>query len=273
VIVLILVAVLWIAVLVPTAVSKLRERRSAGSIGRFHDRLDLLERTGPKLVEPAYRLTGTDWSRPRSDPMVVVAPPPLPARPNLTLVPPPDDDLMGYAEELDMGGEARVETEGEYEDEDVGDVVLDAEIAELRFAEEPDDDLVEPPPVDRRSLAAMKRRRAARRRRRDIFGVLCGLTALCGLLGLVPALRGAWYVAGALFGLLVAFVGLAVYGQRVEAERDHLARLQRSEQGRVIDEGEPSAIVKYLSEDELLRYREALAEHYEGEDRRFVAQA
>jgi hypothetical protein len=270
VIVLILVAVLWIAVLVPTAVSKLRERRSAGSIGRFHDRLDLLERTGPKLVEPAYRLTGTDWSRPRSDPMVVVTPPPPPARPNLTLVPSPVDDLEGYQEEHEIGIEADGETEGEYEY--VDELVLDAEITELRFVEEPDEDVVEPAPVDRRVLAAMKRRRAARRRRRDIFGALCGLTALCGLLGLVPDLRGAWYAAGALLGLLVAFVGLAVYGQRVEAERDHLTRLQRLEQARVIDDDESSAIIKYLSEDELVRYREALTEYYEVEDRRFVAQ-
>ena len=147
----------------------------------------------------------------------------------------------------------------------------EAEITELHFAEETNEEAAERPPVDRRALAAMKRRRAARRRRRDIFGVLCGTSALCGLLGLVPALRGAWYVAAGVFCLLVAFVGLAVYGQRVEAERDHLARLQRSGNEHAPDDAEPSAIVKYLSEDELLRYREALTEYYEVEDRRFAA--
>ena len=75
-IVLILVAVLWIAVLVPSVISKLSERRSAGSIDHFHQRLDLLERTGPKLVAPAYRLTGTESSSATGS-LVVAAPPPL----------------------------------------------------------------------------------------------------------------------------------------------------------------------------------------------------
>jgi hypothetical protein len=247
VIVLILVAILWIAVLVPTIVSRLRERRSAGSIGRFHQRLDLLERTGPKLVDPAYRLTGTGQSLPRSDPMIVVSPPPPPVRPTLTLVPPPDDD-------------------GEVQDEEhypfIDEVAMESETTEFSFVEE---DVVYPHPgIGRRELAAMNRRRAARRRRRNIFGSLCALTALFGLLGLAPALRISWYLAGACFGLLAAFIGLAFYGQRVEAERDHLARIQQSNQEWENDEDEPSAIVKYLSEEDLFRYHEAMEDAESG---------
>ena len=37
--------------------------------------------------------------------------------------------------------------------------------------------------------------------------------------------------------------------------------------------GEPTAIVKYLSEDELAQYREAMASYYEEEDRRLAAEA
>ena len=78
-IVLILVAVLWIAVLVPSVISKLSERRSAGSIDHFHERLDLLERTGPKLVAPAYRLTGTQSPANPTGAVAVAAAPPPPA--------------------------------------------------------------------------------------------------------------------------------------------------------------------------------------------------
>lgn len=47
---------LWIAVLTPRLVRHFREGRSQYSIESFHEQLHLLERTGPKLVEPAYRL-------------------------------------------------------------------------------------------------------------------------------------------------------------------------------------------------------------------------
>ncbi len=73
-------------------------------------------------------------------------------------------------------------------------------------------------------------------------------------------------------GLLVAFVGLAVYGQRIEAERRHLAKLQRTELAR--EEPEPeSTIVKYLSTEELSQYHQALASYYESEDSRLSGEA
>lgn len=258
-IVLVLVAVLWIAVLVPTAVSKLRERRSAESIGRFHQRLDLLERTGPKLVEPAYRLTASGSTTPGHDPVVVAAPPP-PARPNLTLVPAPVEEDSEMAEEFELS---------EYDMEDA----FGAEITEIRFeTEETEEGMeLEAPAPDRRELTALDRRRAARRRRRNIFGMLCALSALAGLLGLAPPLRFFWYVAAVFFALLVGFVCLAAYGQRLEAERAHLSHLQRTERAQLPDEDLPSAIVKYLSAEELDRYREALADHYEEEAGRLAA--
>jgi len=261
VIVLILVAVLWIAVLIPSVISKIRERRSAGSILRFHQRLDLLEHTGPKLVEPAYRLTGTDSAARGHDPIVVASPPPV--RPNLTLVPPPADDppysdapAEAWApppvlEEVVMRAREATDWAGEVQDEGMEPVELS--------------------PRDRRELTAIKRRNAARRRRRDVFASLCALAALTGLLGLAHPLRGAWVASAVFLALLCAFVGLAVYGQRIEAERRHLTKLHRVEPAR--DEDEPTAIVKYLSEDELTQYREAMASYYEEEDRRFAAEA
>ena len=54
--ILLILVVLWIVVLAPAFVKKYLERRSTVSIDSFHERLHLLERTGPKLVAAAYRL-------------------------------------------------------------------------------------------------------------------------------------------------------------------------------------------------------------------------
>ncbi|MGH8994986.1 MAG: hypothetical protein ACRDYB_02950 [Acidimicrobiales bacterium] len=261
-IVLILVAVLWVAVLVPSVVLKVRERRSAGSIGRFHQRLDLLERTGPKTVEPAYRLTGTEAMATSWSPIVVSTPPP-PLRPNLTLVPPvvdavPDDDDLQNLRPLVL---KEVVMEPHFVTEEPGDQrVLEEEIGEI-------------PTISPRGMAAHDRRKLARRRRRDVFAALCGLTALTALLGLAPALRGAWVVSGIVLTALVAFVGLAVYGQRIEAERHHLAKLRAAEEAAHVGDGTESPMVKYLSEDELAQYRDAVADRYEAEDARLAAEA
>jgi len=198
VIVLVLIALLWIAVLVPMVVAKLRERRSALAIGEFHHRLDLLERTGPKLVEPAYRLASSDGG-PAVDPIVVAAPPPV-HRPSLRLVPPPG------AAAPQVPTVARTRPSAADRDE----------VTEPSFA------LVE---LECRRLERLIRRSVARRRRRDIFAGLCGFGSLTGLLGMAPSLRGAWYVLAIDVCVLVGFLGLAAYGQRIEAEKDHLEAL------------------------------------------------
>jgi len=249
VIVLILVAVLWIAVLVPSVFSKLSERRSAGSIDHFHERLDLLERTGPKLVEPAFRLTGTESAGTGGS--VHVAMPQSAARPNLVLMPPVED----------ASGPPPSVAE-DFENPAVGDGIVRLQPSTTEG--------IEPQPelsaAEQRWLVAADRRRLARRRRRDVFGILCALAALTGLLGLVHPLRGAWIASAVFLGLLVAFVGLAIYGQRVEAERRHLEELRRADQARNLDDNVESGVVKYLSEDELAHY-------YEVEDARMAAEA
>jgi len=271
VIVLILVAVLWIAVLVPSVLSKLSERRSAGSIGRFHQRLDLLERTGPKLVEPAYRLTGTDSSRPSTPMLVPVTPPPV--RPTLRLVSSADDleysadDLEYSADDLEYSAEQGRHL---HEADDL-DGALEEEMVELRSPGPADDVEFEYPESDA-ATAARDRRRLARRRRRHIFGILCSLAAITGLMGLAHPLRAAWIVAGVFVGLLIAFVGLAIYGQHIEEERRHLELLGHAQHARDEDDEIAAAKIKYLSEDDLARYRDALASYYEAEDSRLAAQ-
>jgi hypothetical protein len=70
--VVLVLVVLWVAVLAPRAVRRVREGRSQASIESFHEQLHLLERAGPKLVEPAYRLgTPIVPLRPQSEPPTV----------------------------------------------------------------------------------------------------------------------------------------------------------------------------------------------------------
>jgi len=249
VIVLILVAVLWLAVLVPTVLSKFSERRSAGSIGRFHERLDLLERTGPKLVRPAYRLTGTE-SGSRSAPLVVPVSPP-PVRPTLTLV-----------------SDSPASADREHDDE-TGGPMVDEDITRLHVAWADDEwpaEMHEATPEPRRTdRAARDSRRTARRRRRDVFGILCALTAVTGLIGLARPLRGAWVAAAVFFALLVAFVALAAYAQHLEAERRHLSRLGRAESTQ--SEYEVSPTIRYLTEDELDLYYEGQLDEEELDER------
>ncbi len=120
--------------------------------------------------------------------------------------------------------------------------------------------------AEERQLVAADCRRLARKRRRDVFGVLCALAALSGLLGLVHPLRGAWIASAVFLALLLVFVGLAVYGQRVEAERRHMQQLRRADQARVVEDDVESGAVKYLSEKDLAHY-------YEAEDARLAAEA
>jgi hypothetical protein len=99
-----------------------------------------------------------------------------------------------------------------------------------------------------------------------VFGALCALAAATGLLGLVRPLRGAWVASAVFVVLLVAFVAMAVYGQRLEAERRHMRELRRTQDAYDRDADVGSGMVKYLSEDELALY-------YEAEDARLAAQA
>ncbi|HUI02576.1 MAG TPA: hypothetical protein VLZ77_03465 [Acidimicrobiales bacterium] len=57
VVVFLILAVVWAVVLAPGLIRRKREHRSSGdSVGEFHHHLRVLQRTGPTLVRPAYRL-------------------------------------------------------------------------------------------------------------------------------------------------------------------------------------------------------------------------
>jgi hypothetical protein len=55
-VVLLILAMVWLAVLGPGLLRRRAERRSTDSIGAFHRQLRVLQRTGPALVDAAYRL-------------------------------------------------------------------------------------------------------------------------------------------------------------------------------------------------------------------------
>jgi len=56
IVVILILIVVWAAVLGPGFLKRAFERRSADSIGDFHRQLRVLERAGPSLVRPAFRL-------------------------------------------------------------------------------------------------------------------------------------------------------------------------------------------------------------------------
>jgi hypothetical protein len=212
--VLLVLVVLWIVVLAPSFIKKVLERQSTGSIESFHHQLHLLERTGPKLVTPAYRLetaqpsTGTILGK-SGFPSVSSRP----GRPNLVLLQPVAGGVPG------IEGDVVDEASGEHYRRllppavDAGPGAFDGTprafegvppAGSARFARQRVDDY---------------RRRQTRRRRRDLLIGLLASLLLTALLGIVPSLHALWVVS-ALSGVgLAAYVVLAAYAQLLEADR------------------------------------------------------
>jgi hypothetical protein len=188
VILLVVVALLWIAVLAPSAWRRFGERQSVGSIDHFHHQLQLLEHAGPKTVAPAYRLHTA--SPGGAGPAVV---PPLDvSRPKLVLLRPTED---ADAADVDDGEGGRYERVG----------VLDR-----------------PEPVcvldDGADFSAYQRGQA-RHRCTLLMRCLCGVAVSTFLIGIVPGLHLAWVVTG-LSGLAaLALVGLKAYAHELEEQQ------------------------------------------------------
>ncbi len=195
---LILVAALWIIVLAPGLLRRRSERHSVGSIDHFHHQLHLLERTGPKLVSPAYRLqsvapaTGVPVG---SSGLPAVSS--MPGRPNLVLLKPVGDQAAA----------------------DPDEVVDDAEGGHYLRVGPP-----EAPPVSQPSTINLAdperyRRQQQAKRRRDILLLTLGTTVVTGLLGLVPSLHQLWIATIIAATGLLAYVGLLVYAANVAPPR------------------------------------------------------
>jgi len=213
VVVLLILAALWIVVLLPGYLKKRSERRSTGSIESFHERLHLLERTGPKLVEPAYRLeTASPEGSTTGSGLPTVSS--NPGRAKLVLLQP-------------VSGDA-------FDDED--DVVDDRRGTHYRRVAPLELDTAPPLSVpERRRGPDPYRQQLARKRRRDTLAVLAGVFLLTAAAGSLHALHPLW-VLTAISGLaLVAYVGLLVYAQNLNAEQRRLAYLRRNALGATVD--------------------------------------
>jgi hypothetical protein len=197
-ILLILVA-LWIVVLAPAFVKKLLDRRSTVSIDTFHQQLHLLERAGPKLVPPAYRLetaqSATGMAVGASGFPAVSS---RPTRPNLVLLQPV---RAGEEGGVDEGAEVVDGTSG-------------AHYRRVQGVPAPDEG-----PSRRLALAQVEafRQHTVQRRRRDLLIGLASTLVLSGLLGLAVSLF--WVVTGIAALALAGYVGLAAYAQLLETGR------------------------------------------------------
>jgi hypothetical protein len=191
VILLVLVVVLWIVVLVPSAWRRRAERQGAGSIDHFHHQLQLLEHAGPKCVAPAYRLHtaipggGTDETFPPA--------PVDSSRPKLVLLRPTDSEASADVDGTDGCHYERVGVLGA-----VGQPTYTSE--------------------NRGELAAY-RREQARLRCTMLLRCLVAVAVSTLIVGMVPSLRLAW-IFTVLTGLgAFALVGLIAYAKEVEAQR------------------------------------------------------
>ncbi len=194
-ILLVLVGVLWIVVLLPSAYRRLSERQSVGSIEHFHRELNLLEHAGPKLVTPAYRLqTAATGGEVAGHGEVGSPEGPSMYRAKLVLVRPVDDE---QAADIDDGDGTHYERVG------VLDPPLEPQISHQQTRVE---------------LQAY-RRQEARRRCATVLRLLIVITISTALLGILPSLRLAWIFTAVTGALLLGLVGLIAYAREMEAER------------------------------------------------------
>lgn len=199
---LILIALLWAIVLAPGFFKRRSERQSVGSIDHFHHQLHLLERTGPKLVAPAYRLQSAEPAT--AMPVGASGYPAItssPRRANLVLLKPvAEGDAAGVADEV--------------VDHATGDHYHRVGPPALHDARHDGTAGEGAPRTIKLADPDRYRRQQARRRRRDIVALMLGTTVLTGLLGLVPSLHLLWAVT--VLGVLAlgGYVGLAVYALR-----------------------------------------------------------
>ena len=184
-ILLVLVAALWVVVLVPTAVRRLRERGGVGSVDHFHHQLELLEHAGPKLVAPAYRLrAGRSDASSRAD---------APSRPKLFLLRAVPDGQAADIDDVDGAHYARV-------------------------------GVIEPPeppvtPAQTHAELVGYRRQQARRRCTHVLLVLVAAAVTTGILGVLPAFRLAWIFTGLAGIAALALAGLIAYARELEEQR------------------------------------------------------
>ena len=198
VILLVLLAVMWLVVLAPSAWRRYSERRGVGSVDHFHHQLALLEQAGPKLVTPAYRLRGT---RSRID----------------------GNDAQ-HASHATSSGPTLVllRAVGDGESADIADED-GAQYERVGVIERPQP--VVSPAQTQAGLAAY-RRQQGRRRCTLLLRILTATVITTGLLGLLPSLRLAWIFTAVTGISALALVGLIAHARELEGQRRPRPRAQ-----------------------------------------------
>jgi hypothetical protein len=186
VILLVLVAVLWLVVLAPTAWRRFSERGGVGSVDHFHHQHRLLEHAGPKLVTPAYRLGGAQPGA--TTPCDLTS-----SRPKLVLLRPVDDRQNADIEDVDGSHYARVG-------------VIESPAPPVS-------------PAQTEAELAGYRRLQARQRCTFMLRFLVALAVSTGILGALPALRLAWIFTGVTGIAALTLVGLVAYAREIEGQR------------------------------------------------------
>jgi hypothetical protein len=185
VILLVFVAVLWVAVLAPSLLRRIRERGGVGSVDHFHHQLELLEHAGPKLVAPAYRLRA---GRSEANSSAAAS-----SRPKLVLLRAVSDGQAADIDDVDGAHYARV-----------------------GVLEPP-----EPPvsPAQTRAELAGYRRHQARQRCTLVLRLLAAAAVSTAILGVLPAFRLAWIFTGITGIAALALAGLFAYARELEGQR------------------------------------------------------
>lgn len=198
VILVIVIAVVWIAILTPN-VMKRRARLGDGisSISLFHRQLHVLEHSAPDpIVAPAYRLTAVG-DRPIGPASEHGEPPPAPV---LTVV---------GADQLPRPALAFLGRDAEQPEPQP-----ERSPAPLPVATVPP--LVPAVTAARTDVVA---RQLVRRRRRDVLGILTAVVVLTFLLGFLPGATLAWVVCALATAALGAYVALLVRLRKLADER------------------------------------------------------
>ena len=206
-ILLILVAALWIAVLAPRAWRRIAESGGVGSVDHFHHQLELLEHAGPKLVRPAYRLRSGEAG---AGPTTSVS-----SRPKLVLLRAVDDERAADIDGVDGAHYARV-----------------------GVIQRPEESVS---PAQTPSEMAAYRRQLARRRCTLVLRLLAATALSTGILGVLPAMRLAWIFTGITGVAALALAGMIAYAREIEsqqAERRH----RRVDHGPTFDGGGPAPL-------------------------------
>ena len=223
-ILLILVAALWIAVLAPRAWRRIAESGGVGSVDHFHHQLELLEHAGPKLVRPAYRLRSGEAG---AGPTTSVS-----SRPKLVLLRAVDDERAADIDGVDGAHYARV-----------------------GVIQRPEESVS---PAQTPSEMAAYRRQLARRRCTLVLRLLAATALSTGILGVLPAMRLAWIFTG-ITGVAALAHGCEFIGVEIEPETGRIAasRLAEAERGAAVPGEQPKVPVRLVKTASSARLKSA----------------